>query len=588
MTRNVSMSSQCPDDSESLESPRNRSRPRRSSRLRPRPSKTLKELFSDPQASESLRNFRHHLLDTEEESWQKLSKTQNDESISKIWRQQKALIASEVKRMLSNLLKDLREENPEITCEPAEIARELGCCILQARSSNGRDIETQNKEYSLQNHKDMISDRVRADAFWDAIRRALAASDGKVFRVLDVGSGAFCFLSRMALAAGASEVHAVEVNRLAWQHALQILKAEADVYQGKPSKLSKPSGGSRYLKDCEDEIQDIKSLQSWFPMIGIECCDIHIEDFTLESKPSCRVSLSHLGERRKSILLTQHASSSSATFQGPYQLVIHELLGHIASSEGVAETIDDLLKRGVCSPDCAFIPRAAGTLFAPTATLQLTELEKVLNAHFNGKVGIQAQVKYHARCFDCDYLLAQPQPFEWLEFYKLQVAQKRRVTFVTEKDGHFDGLHFHLLVELDGFTSIDTLRTQTTWSTTYVRLLEDSLWLPSGTRIVCDCEANRKETGTNRTVRYFCVQVLIGEPWDEKEVASFAWEGCTWEKLCRTKPEDFDLHCGEWRGCARAVFTKVLYGSLIAMGSCARVTAYLRPCRSELILIIDW
>jgi len=107
--------------------------------------------------SESLRKFRHHLLDTEEESWQKLSRTQNDESISIIWRQQKSLIASEVKRMLSNLLKDLLEENPEIPCEPTEIARELGCCILQARSSNGRDIETQNKEYSLQNHKDMIS-----------------------------------------------------------------------------------------------------------------------------------------------------------------------------------------------------------------------------------------------------------------------------------------------------------------------------------------------------------------------------------------------------------------------------------------------
>lgn len=537
--RSPTLSSQRPDHRESLESCRSRSRSRRFSRPRPRPSKTLKELFSDPQVSESLRKFRHHLLDTEEESWQKLSRTQNDESISIIWRQQKSLIASEVKRMLSNLLKDLLEENPEIPCEPTEIARELGCCILQARSSNGRDIETQNKEYSLQNHKDMISDQVRADAFWDAIRRALAASDiGKVFRVLDVGSGAFCFLSRMALAAGAKEVHAVEVNRLAWQHALQILKAEADVYhRDRPSKLS--ARGSRYLKDCvDDEIEDIKeSLQSSrFPLIGTECCDIHVEDFTLESKPSCRVSFSHLGEsgeRRKSILLTQHASSSAT--QGPYQLVIHELLGHIASSEGVAETIDDLLKRGVCSPDCAFIPRAAGTLFAPTATLQLTELEKVLNAHFNGKVGIQAQVKYHARCFDCDYLLAQPQPFEWLDFYKLQVAQKRRVTFVTERDGHFDGLHFHLLVELDELTSIDTLRTQTTWSTTYVRLVEDSLWLPSGTRIVCDCEANQKENGTNRTVRYFCVRVLIGEPWDEKEVASFAWDGCTWEKLCRTK-----------------------------------------------------
>lgn len=43
---------------------------------------------------------------------------------------------------------------------------------------------------------------------------------------------------------------------------------------------------------------------------------------------------------------------------------------------------------------------------------------------------------------------------------------------------------------------------------------------------------------------------------------------------------------GSGRGFARASFTKVLYGSLIAVGSCARVTAYPRPCRDELIFII--
>lgn len=44
---------------------------------------------------------------------------------------------------------------------------------------------------------------------------------------------------------------------------------------------------------------------------------------------------------------------------------------------------------------------------------------------------------------------------------------------------------------------------------------------------------------------------------------------------------------GSGWGSARALFTKVLYGSLIAVGSCARVTAYHRSCRDELIFSID-
>lgn len=44
---------------------------------------------------------------------------------------------------------------------------------------------------------------------------------------------------------------------------------------------------------------------------------------------------------------------------------------------------------------------------------------------------------------------------------------------------------------------------------------------------------------------------------------------------------------GSGRGFARALLTKVLYGSLIAVGSCARVTAYHRPCRDEFISFID-
>lgn len=90
-----------------------------------------------------------------------------------------------------------------------------------------------------------------------------------------------------------------------------------------------------------------------------------------------------------------------------------------------------------------------------------------------------------------------------------------------EKPGFFDGLHFHLHVKLDELTSIDTLSSETTWSTTYVKLLEDSLWLPAGQRIACRCKAWSR--GSRGSMRCYSVRVCLGET----EVATFHWEGCT-------------------------------------------------------------
>ena len=509
----------------------------------------LQNLFKKPEALSVLRELRFHLLDLEEESWrswhriQKVSGCHDEDSFRKFWRRHRSLLASEVREKLLVLLKDFPATNPNMPCEPTDIAKDLRCCILQARSSKGRGIETQNSEYSLQNHRDMISDQVRVDAFWDAIRRALATSDSSdasdaseasAIRVLDVGSGAFCFLSRMALAAGAKEVHAVEVNHAAWSHATQLFQAE--VRLSRSSSSSSSSAGEFYsnLEAFDQDFQESLRMVSRFPLIGREAQAKELTAHGSETTYALTLSLgkSERSEVRREIkLLTHCGHSSSLAMEGPYQLVIHEVLGHIASSEGVAETIDGLVRRGLCSSNCVFMPRAAGTLFAPTVALKPSDLENVLNAHFNGAVGIQTQVKYHARCFDSSHFLAEPQPFEWYEFGKSDSVQKRRVTFVTAKDGNFDGLHFHLLIELDEFTSIDTLRSETTWSTTYVRLIEDSVWLPAGTRMVCDCETKLKSDGSDGSgIRCFRVQVHIGEPWDEQEIASFSWEGCTWTK----------------------------------------------------------
>lgn len=217
------------------------------------------------------------------------------------------------------------------------------------------------------------------------------------------------------------------------------------------------------------------------------------------------------------------SSLEEAPLEGKFGVVVHELLGHVASSEGAVETMAHFLTRDLCTADCIFLPHAAGTFFAPTSRLQLSDLEEVLSACFNGELGVRPEMKYHARCFDTSYHMAPAQAFEWLDFKdatSLQSCRRRRVTFVTSS-GHFDGLHFFLVVDLSP-AHIDTSQQDTTWSTTYVKLFEEPLWLSENSRLVCDCEAQNVE-GT----MCYSVKVSLGEPWDEREVASFSWAGCT-------------------------------------------------------------
>ncbi|CAE8689999.1 unnamed protein product, partial [Polarella glacialis] len=93
-------------------------------------------------------------------------------------------------------------------------------------------------------------------------------------------------------------------------------------------------------------------------------------------------------------------------------------------------------------------------------------------AHTNGEGQLKPLTKYNVLRFNEEALLAPAQPFEWLEFQGLSSSeslrglQQRTVEFITTRAGLFDGLHFHMRVQLDSETSIDTLREQTTWSTT--------------------------------------------------------------------------------------------------------------------------
>eukprot|EP00931_Biecheleriopsis_adriatica_P107493 TRINITY_DN81837_c0_g1_i1.p1 TRINITY_DN81837_c0_g1~~TRINITY_DN81837_c0_g1_i1.p1 ORF type:complete len:452 (+),score=45.76 TRINITY_DN81837_c0_g1_i1:184-1356(+) len=371
------------------------------------------------------------------------------------------------------------------------IAHDFQCTYFRRMDRWGKDQHEQNEAYTLRNHIAMATDQARVDAFRAALH---GSSYGR--HVLDVGCGPFCLLSRLALLAGASTVDCVEENRRAVQHAIDLIKDEAD---GQMNINLSRIGAS---------------------FMGYELSGRERTDSEWKGTPSLDLDVQVIrnGIHRKLQLF--QGFSSDAPLPGGYNLVVHEILGHVASSEGVVNAIRDLHDRCLLTQDCEFIPRRAATLFVPTMQIQLSCVERILCLQATSQgYGLQSLVKYHADRFPEHAFLAKPAFFEDLDFSRtLQMKQHEIVEFVTDRSGVFDGVHLHKLVDLAGRRMINTLRDETSWNTTYVRLLDPGIFLPVGSRITCETWIE-----FDRPAPYYWIAVFV----ESKPVAKFSWSGCT-------------------------------------------------------------
>ena len=406
------------------------------------------------------------------------------------------------------------------------------CRVFSPRTVQGRSIREQNLRYSSENHIEMALDVHRVAAFQTCIQRA-----GTGRRVLDVGSGAFCLLGRLALKAGAVLVHCVEQNFASVLYARELFKMEMAKMELPPLLWLRRTPAEL----CPDQMQLI------FPSSQASQSrrfQIHVEDQEARERsvhevewrdPTLRQSLgSHCGtvllwpddaDEFPASLELHQGLCEEIPLPGEYDLVVHEILGYMASSEGVVPTIRDLHARQLPSAGCLFIPAAAGTYFAPTERLEMTELELALHSLFNGEQELAVKVKYNVRHFDPSSFLASPEIFEWFCFGRADTLtdQQRTVEFRTTRDGYFDGLHFHLLIDMDRITTLDVLAVPTTWCTTYVRLLEEAIFLPANSLMTCRCRA----AAYGPAVQY-SVEVWLGTPVNNSApLASFEWAGCS-------------------------------------------------------------
>merc|ERR1712216_227238 len=142
--------------------------------------------------------------------------------------------------------------------------------------------------------------------------------------------------------------------------------------------------------------------------------------------------------------------SADVPLAGGYDLVIHEILGDVASSEGAAAAILNLRSRSLTTDNCLFVPRRARTLLTPTERVDLTTVERVLQMHHTNSRDLNCNSRYLVDNFPAHLGLAAPGVFESLDFAgELRASQDRQVEFVTDRAAVFDGVHLHMEVDVD-------------------------------------------------------------------------------------------------------------------------------------------
>jgi hypothetical protein len=446
----------------------------------------------------------------------------------------------------------------------------IGCRLLKQKAQWGLDNGEQNDAYSMSNHLSMIHDRSRVEAYAEAIVRNTKANP--CTRAIDIGTGPFCLLSRIALGAGAKSVTAIEHARQAVNQAINFFKDDyerdaglAD-YEGLegtagaqwgaarekgthlrvvnlslPSdrRRSSPRGDSHKSSGYKRERDDFKrATVTLLTEKGEEKKGYEKKDYSRQKGDECQEStleLLHGYSGDVSPLLSEEIQSGA---RPQYNLVVHEILGHVASAEGAGLAIRDLKQKGLCASDCVFVPRIAETLIAPTGALPTTALDSIVHRFLNGGNGsLRCGVKHHCQRFPREALLAPPQAFESLNFEASGAdfetanatpgeefgVQRRTLVFHAARDGRVDGFHLHLYVHLDKHTFLDVLdEPSSSWSSIYVRLSKGGVAVLKGTQITCICESI-----FNDHLPRYEVKMLVGDTGSQTSLGTFAWSGCS-------------------------------------------------------------
>jgi hypothetical protein len=151
------------------------------------------------------------------------------------------------------------------------------------------------------------------------------------------------------------------------------------------------------------------------------------------------------------------------------EVLVHDLIGNIASAEGMIPFIEDA-KRRLLTPDAVHIPRRCVTCAVLAEDPTLTLAERTFSYVLRGFQRLDRMPFVRVFGFRPRDALSEPYVIEDFTFSDVQQLQRSvRMDMEIKRDGVLQGVFFFLRIYFNDTRVLDTWASPTCWETPFVR-----------------------------------------------------------------------------------------------------------------------
>jgi PRMT5 arginine-N-methyltransferase len=193
--------------------------------------------------------------------------------------------------------------------------------------------------------------------------------------------------------------------------------------------------------------------------------------YAIEANPkSYESSLKYLKDHAIQNVELIHGFSDRVDVPERCEVLVHDLIGSIGSSEGMVPFIEDV-KRRMLTPDAVLIPRRCTTYAVLTEDPRLRLRETIFSYCARGFKRLESLSFVRFFGFPASAVLSEPKIFEDIVFaLPPELQNDRHLRFEIMRDGRLRGVCFFIRLHLDETKYVDTWEHRTNWFIPYVRL----------------------------------------------------------------------------------------------------------------------
>jgi protein arginine N-methyltransferase 1 len=213
-----------------------------------------------------------------------------------------------------------------------------------------------------------------------------------------------------------------------------------------------------------------------------------------------------------------HGFSDKITLPERCEVLVHEIVGCIGSSEGMVAFVEDARRR-LLTAEPVLIPRRCTTYLLLVEDPQLHWTERAFTYAMNGLRGVDSFSFFRYYHFPPSAVLSRPHVFEDVMFCQdAKLHTEKRFVVRVVRDGLLRGVCFCMRLHVSETRVVDTWNSKTSWSNPYIRF-KTATPVRAGDRVEV---ATRSDLSGHPSYSVTLTHQAGGTP---AEIGRYAWAG---------------------------------------------------------------